>query len=99
MMFNVDINKAIEVEKKLKELMTKADVVIQIVEGLASEIDDATVKYAFAHALIKEILTILRFTPFETYGLVETIKFDEFYELMEQRRDIEEQIRQNKYKP
>ena len=99
MMFNVDINKAIEVEKKLRELMTKADVIIQVIEGLADEIDDLTVKHAFAHALIKEILTALRLTPFETYGLLETIKFEEFYELMEQRKDIEEQIRQNKYKP
>jgi len=97
--FEIDVERAIEVERKLRELMTKADVVLQIVEGLASEIDDITVKHAFAHALVKEILRVLRFTPFELYGLVETIKFEEFYELQEQRRDLEEQIRQGKYKP
>jgi glucose-6-phosphate isomerase len=98
MSFEIDVQRAIEVERKLRELMTKADIVLQIVEGFASEIDDITVKHAFAHALIREILRVLRFTPFELYGLVEAIKFEEFHELQEQRKDLEEQIRKGKYK-
>jgi hypothetical protein len=96
--FEIDIEKAIKAEKKLKELYAKTETIIEQIKDIATTIDDREVLHGFAHMLVKQIFEVCHFSLFEVLGVLESIKVDYYKDLFEQYRELEEIARLKKYR-